>query len=390
MTTKTCPSITRTQLCAFRARRQFLAPEARGHTPEDVFEILKGLQPFPPIAGSMPGTAPHPRSRVVGYKEEWSQQWRARDKLVKGRFMNGNVAYVAREDLALYAAAFRRRMRDPMPLPARSILGLLERHGPMYKSALQELSDLERGRFNRALASLYHAFEVMEIQRQVDWDSPWDLYRRAYPDADLYTWRQADAQAEVLHRFTRAFGPATVAQMVDWSGWRQRTIRKLLDDLLQQGTVVAVEIEGQSKVAYLSSAEFPALENVAPISSFLVVLPCNDPLMLPQWSHVKERYRSERLPYCLGVVVEDGAVVGAAWGHYKRKYAHIEELNLEPDIVHNPPHVDEVLAMLEAFVSGGYVPIRIHGINGPSEAPWTDEILTRNGYVWQDGYYVKE
>jgi hypothetical protein len=390
MTTQTRAAVTRKQLHAFRARRQFLAPEARGHTSEDVFEILKGLQPYPPIAGSMPGSAPHPRSRVVGYQEEWSQRWRAVDMLVKGRFMNGNVAYVTREDLALYAAAFRRRLRDPLPLPARSILGLLKRYGPMYKSALQELSDIERGRFNRALASLYQAFEVMELQRQVDWDSPWDLYRRAFPDADPDSWGQAAAQAEVLCRFTRAFGPATVVEMSDWSGWRQRTVQKRVDDLLRQDAVVALQVEGQDKVAYLSSAEVPALESVAPISPFLEVLPSNDPLVLPQGSRVKEGYRSERLPYCLGVVVEDGAIVGAAWGHYKRKYAHIEELNLEPDIVHNPPHMDDVLAAVEAFVSGGYVPIHIYGINGPAAAPWTDEILRRNGYAWLDGYYVKE
>jgi len=53
----------------------------------------------------------------------------------------------------------------------------------------------------------------MEIQRQVDGDNPWDLYRRAYPDADFHAWEQAKAWAEVLRCFTKAFGPATVAEM---------------------------------------------------------------------------------------------------------------------------------------------------------------------------------
>ena len=31
-----------------------------------------------------------------------------------------------------------------------------------------------------------------------------------------------------------------------------------------------------------------------------------------------------------------------------------------------------------------------YGINGPAEAPWVEEILTRNGYVWEGRYYVKQ
>ncbi len=379
-----------TQVFTFRARRQYLAPEARGHTPEDVFDILRALQPFQPTAGSIPGSAPHPRSRVVGYEDEWSQRWRLRNRLIKGRFMHGNVAYIARQDLALYAAAFRSPMRDPMPLPARRILGYLERHGPMPKSALRELTGLERGRFIRALTALNQAFEVMEIQREVDWDSPWDLYRRSFSGADFYVWKRIDAQTEVLLRFIKAFGVATVAEMVDWSGWPQRTIQMLLDGLRQVGAVVGVQIEGQVEPAYLASDDVEALEAVAPITAFCAILPPNDPFVLPQWSRVKAHYQFERLPYCLGVVVEDGEIVGAAWGHYKRRYAHIEEFNLEPDLVHSPPNMDQILAALEAHVSGGNVPVHIYGINGPIDAPWMDEILTRNGYVWKTGYYVKE
>lgn len=384
------PTISRSQLFAFRARRQYLAPEARGHTPEGVFEILKALQPVQPIAGGMPGTAPHPRTRMVDYEDDWTERWRASDRLIKGRFMHGNVAYVAREDLALYAAAFRRPMREPMPILTQRVLDAVQRHGPILKSALQDLTGLERGRFNRALTALNLAFEVMELQRTLDWDSPWDLYQRVYPDSDYRAWDQADAQTEVLWRFTRAFGPATTAEMVDWSGWPTRRVGELLDRMLRDAAILGVEVEARREPAYLASDDIAALEGVEPTRPFLVVLPANDPLVLPQWSWVKAHYRSEPLPYCLGVIVEDGDVVGAAWGHYKRRYAHIEELNLEPDIVHIPPRVDAALAALEFRVSGGYVPICIYGINGPADAPWTDEILTRNGYVWQSGYYVKD
>ena len=383
-------SVTRAQLLAFRARRQYLAPDARGRTPEDVFAILRALQPYPPIAGTMPGSAPHPRSRVVGYQDEWSQRWRAAGRLVKGRFMKGNVAYVTDADLALYAAAFRRPLRRPLPRPTRRILDLLEQHGPMPKSMLREMTGIERSRFDRALLSLNRAFEVMEVQREVDWDSPWDLLWRAYPSAEPDAWEQSDAQAEVLRRFTKAFGPATVAEMSDWSGWNQRTINKLLDRLVAHRDIVRVGIEGETEDAYLASEDAKALQAAAAVNRFIVVLPTNDPFVMPQWSHLQARYRPYPLPYCYGVIVVDGEIAGAAWGHYKRRYIHIEELSLEPAIVHDPPRMDEVLVTLESHLGAGQVPIHIYGINEVAEAPWIVDILARNDFVWQAGYYVKE
>jgi hypothetical protein len=277
-----------------------------------------------------------------------------------------------------------------MPQPVRRVLNLVERHGPMYRSALQDLSELERQRFQRALTALSRAFVVVEMQREVEWDSPWDLCRRAYPDADLYVWEQSEAQAEVLCRFTQAFGPASAVEMSDWSGWRPRRIHELLDRLLDGGIVTGIEVEGESEPAYIASADVDALETVAPISSFLVTLPSNDPFVIPQRSRLKARYRLEALPYCLGVIVVDGEMVGAGWGHYKRRYIHIEGLNLEPAIVHDAPWMDRVLEALEAHVGAASVPVHIYSINGAAEAPWTAEILTRNGYVRKAGYYVKE
>ena len=382
-------SVTRSQLLAFRARRQYLSPEARGRTPEDVLAILRALQPFPPIAGSMPGSAPHPRSRIVGYDDAWSERWRAAGRLIKGRFMNGNIAYVTKADLVLYAAAFRRPLRDPLSRPERRIRGLLEQYGPMPKSTLREMVAIERGRFDRALTSLNRAFEVMEIQRQVDWDSPWDLSRNAYPDADPAAWEQIDAQAEVLRRFTRAFGPATVTQMASWSGWNLRTIDRLLDHLLAHH-IVRIEIEGEEEPTYLASEDSEELIDAPPVSRFVVVLPTNDPFVMPQWSLLRTRYRPYPLPYCYCVVVVDGKMVGAAWGHYKRRFIHVEELSLEPTIVRDPHRADEVLAQLESYLGAGQAPIHIYGINQDADAPWIADILVRNGFLRQAGYYVKE
>jgi hypothetical protein len=383
-------TISRSQLFAFRARRQFLAPEARGETPEEVYDILRALQPFPPAAGSMPGSPPRPSSRVTGYEDDWSQRWRAKGSLVKGRYLYGNIGYIAREDLALYAAAFRQPMREPMSMPVRRVLDSLSQHGPVLKSTLRDVTSLERDRFNRALIDLTKAFEIMEIQHQIDWNSPWDLYARAYPEADYHVWEQAEARIEVIRRFMRVFGPATVHEIAHWSGWSPKIAGKLLDQMRQDGVTVMVEVEDRADPAFIDRDEIANLESVQPTEPFVVFLPDNDPLVIPQASSVVEQYRRERFPYCHGVVVRDGEIVGAAWGHYKRKIIHIEDLALEADIVHIPPLMDQILTAIESFFGEDHAPITIYGINGSAEAPWTDETLTHNGYVWDKGYYVKK
>lgn len=380
-------AVPRAQLLGFRARRQYLALETRGRSPEDVWTILRALQPFPPIAGSMPGSAPHPRSRVVGYQDAWAERWRAAGRLVKGRFMGNAIAYVDADDLALYAAAFRQPLPGTLSWTARRILDLLEEHGPLRKSQLRAMTAIERQRFDRALLALNLAFEVMEVQTEVDWDSPWALPRHAYPDADLDAWELAEAQAEVLRRFTKAFGPATLAQMAGWSGWKQRTVEERLDRLLGQGAIVPLEVEGEDESAYLASKEVEALSAATPVQPFALMLPTNDPFVMPHWPLLRARYRPYPLPYCYGAIVVDGELVGAAWGQYKRRIIQIEELSIAPDVMDDPPRMDEVLAQLEAFI--GPVPIHIGSLNQQAEAPWVAEILERNGFVRQGGYYVK-
>lgn len=382
-------AVLRPQLVGFRACRQYLAPEARGRTPEDVLTILRALQPFPPIAGSMPGSAPHPRSRVVGYQDAWAERWRADGRLIKGRFVGKAIAYVADDDLALYAAAFRQPLSGTLSWTARRILDLLERHGPLRKSQLRRMTAIERKRFDRALLVLNQAFVVMEVQIAVDWDSPWALPQHAYPDADLDAWEPAEAQAEVLRRFTKAFGPATVTQMASWSGWRQRTVEERLDCLLGRGAIVHVGVKGEEEAAYLTSEEVEALFAAAAVEPFTLILPTNDPFVMPHRALLRARYRPYPLPHCYGAIVVDGELVGAAWGQYKRRFIQIEELSIAPDVMDDPPRMDEVLAQLEAFFGAGQVPIHIGSLNQQAEAPWVAEILKRNGFIRWGGYYTK-
>jgi hypothetical protein len=149
--------------------------------------------------------------------------------------------------------------------------------------------------------------------------------------------------------------------------------------------IVPIEVEGEDAPAYLASEEAEALSAVAPVAPFTMMLPTNDPFVMPHWPLLRARYRPYPLPHCYGAIIVDGELVGAAWGQYKRRIIQIEELSIAPEIMDDPLRMDQVLAQLQVFF--GRTPIKIARLNQQAEAPWVAEILERNGFLRQGGYY---
>ena len=91
-------------ILAKRLRRQRLTdplPSA-----DSYLDLFRLLQPVSPVAFTRPGDPPRlmPRTRFDDGAE--ADRLRAQRRLVKGRFLGGNIGYVLAEDLALYARHF--------------------------------------------------------------------------------------------------------------------------------------------------------------------------------------------------------------------------------------------------------------------------------------------
>jgi len=79
---------------------------------------------------------------------------------------------------------------------------------------------------------------------------------------------RAQAQAEVLARWLRGFGPATETDIAWWTGWTKADVRVAL------GRVGAVEVETDSGPAYVHMED---LEPVPPPAPWVALLPSLDP-----------------------------------------------------------------------------------------------------------------
>ncbi|MBC7263442.1 MAG: winged helix DNA-binding domain-containing protein [Chloroflexi bacterium] len=373
------------KLVALRARRQHLSPDAHGKGETDVQHIIRDLQPLPLAPSSR---SPYFDSRVDGYQPLWYRELRRAHRIVEGHFVSGQIACVATDDLPLYAAAFRVFCPRSLATEAERFLALLRRLGPLRKSQLQELLGWDVRLFTRVLTALSRSFLIVQMPQDAEWDNPWALMSAAYPMVEHSDWDPLSARGEALRRFVIAFGAASLRHMVEWSGWGAAEVNRALAPLLSGGTLTQLKVKGQPDTLYVPPGDLDELQEQPDLPHFLTALPPNDPFVLPQWSSVIERYRTASLPLCHAVLVMDGEIAGATWGHPRRHYVWIESLNLHPEIEAGDDLFDQALAAIESYVSGGRVPIRIYAPNH-DESPRMAKRLERHGYEREIGYYIK-
>lgn len=149
-------------------------------------------------------------------------------------------------------------LRERRPTYVEEVLRRIERDGPVVAGDLSE-RDGKKGQWwdwDDAKVALEHLFwkgAVTATRRSSDFARVYDLTERVLPAAVLAhpTPTEREARKELLSLAARHCGVATLDDLVDYHRQKITPCRPLVDELVEDGVLVPVQVEGWTRNAYL-------------------------------------------------------------------------------------------------------------------------------------------
>lgn len=307
------------RMAALRMERQFLLRRANR---EEYSRLYRDTSPGQSVYWHGFGDPPSLTLRAGFDDMEYNRQRQKSRALVKGRFLGGNLGWVCREDLELFAGLGKKPLASPGERQAL-LLGLLRHEGPMSIQMMKEWTGLLVKEITPALHRLQEAFLVYEDQYDGEWDRAWYLFEEMFPDADTGKYTRHQALCEVLPRFAYRNAAITAGMAKSFYRLPAREIKAALAELAEKG-ILAPAGEMLCLAADAALLEAPGPE--VPRSVF--VLHRNDFLVKSNEDELKERFPPgghETLQYLL----IDGRLRGAVAGKFKYGPYILEDVLLD-------------------------------------------------------------
>ncbi len=310
----------------------------------EFIDLLRSLQPVNPIYYTCPGDPPSLSPRTTFDDKPVTDTLRADRELVKGRFLGGGVGYVLADDLRTYANAFCKPLARLTPAQ-QQVMDVIRGCGPVSVGPIKEETGMLSKEIMPALHKLQQAFIVYEDQSDSDWERPWSLFEREWPDVAIDEQLRIKSAETLVGRFLAVHVFMTPGQVVSWSRWPVRFVKGLLQGLEESGRIVPMDIDGLGAGYVLP--EDVALKKAAPPKS-VVMLHKADPIIRAHAAELKKTFDGEVLQYLL----IDGDLTGAVMGHARIGPHDVDDIDLLLSPAERKRRRDDILAA----VSGHYHP----------------------------------
>lgn len=323
----------------------------------DYSPLYRDLQPGQSEYWHGFGMPPALTFRAAFDDTEYNRRRQLDRTLIKGRFAGGNVGWIERRDLELFAALYRKPLTGPMPAEER-VLALIESAGPLTIQQLKEETGLLVKEITPILHRLQQAFLVYEDQYDGAWDRGWYAFSEIFPEADIARYTRQDALRLVLPRFARRLVWFDAAMARSFYKLPARELGVALSELVEDG-VLTPHTGG-----FVLAKDMPLLQRpVARTVPRVLALHRNDFLVRSHEHLLKKLSRdlTDGLPYdsdTLQYLLIDGRFHGLAAGHFRYGPYEINDIRL--DIPAPPELRDEIISAVLA-VNPGAVPRRFMG-----------------------------
>jgi len=324
-----------TAVIAARLERQGLVRPLR--KPDDYLTLFARLQPVSPPYFSYPGSPPQLTHRPGFDDKALTDELRSERIIIKGRFQGGTVSYVRAEDLELYAIACRKPLAR-LNARQQTVLQAIQNLGEATPRQIKEETGLRNKEIMPALHRLQEAFIVYEDQVDTEWERNWYEFFSEWPEVNLGAMSWDQAAAQVLCRFLKAHVFATVGQIKDWSRFAVRSLKNLLEEMVQNERIVACRVDGLGE-GYILPEDISLQPASVPQGVFM--LHKADLLVRSHASELKARFGDrETLQYLL----IDGAFNGAVVGHWRIGPHDVEDVVVDLPAAQQKARRDEILA----------------------------------------------
>ena len=305
---------------AERLRRQRFLDKVDAE--DEYVRLFRLMQPVSPPAFSRPGNPPILEGRVAFDDSVLTDRLRKDRIIIKGRFLSGNVGYVFADQLANYAAAFRRPITTLNPIQER-VLDIVQRMGPVNIHQIREETGFLSKQIVPALHRLQRAFLVYEDQVNSDWERPWYDFESEWPDVDIEAIDTTTAVGTIIKEFLKVHVFATVRHISDWTGLPLRKVENIIDGLENDEPIrrvtVAPDCEGllYGEVSD-SGARLP--------EHHAILLTHADMLVRSHRTELKRLFAGKEV---LRYLLVNGELLGAVIGHWRIGPHDVDDIDLK-------------------------------------------------------------
>lgn len=311
------------KIVSLRMERQHLIRKAGKN---DYISLYRDLQPGQNVYWNGFGDPPSLTFRADFDDIEFNRQRQEDRSLLKGRFAGGNLGWIMKEDLELFACLFCK----PLDKPTEKHLmlkELIEREGPFNIQQIKETTGMLVKEITPVLHRLQEAFLIYEDQNDGEWDRGWYIFPEMFPDVNISKYTKTEALKIVLQRFSYrqvCFNAETVKSFYKLPA---KIVKEAISSLASEGVIAETEN------GWILKNDIELLEKYEPVPLRSVyAMHRNDFLVKSNEYWLKEKFKHpehETLQYLL----IDGEFHGAVVGHFRNGPYDLEDviLDLSPE-----------------------------------------------------------
>lgn len=276
---------------------------------------------------------------------EFNRKRQEKRSLLKGRFAGGNLGWVVREDLELFACLFCKPLNKPTQRHLE-LLELIEREGPMNIKCMKETTGMLVKEITPLLHRLQEAFLIYEDQYDGEWDRGWYRFSEMFADVSLMKYSKQQALENLLPRFSYRNVVFDEKMVKSFYKLPTKEIKEAIKVLLDKNLLC------ESNDGFLLTTDYNLLQSYsAKPNTSVFAMHRNDFLVKSNEHWLKDKFKHPEHD-TLQYILIDGEFHGASLGHFRNGPYDLEDVLLDLPLSEASMRKNDILDAIYAVNNG--------------------------------------